>query len=384
MRTINNEIIIKELNTSLNQFERENLSKLLMYKKELDKAFHSVDGVIDSWSGSWIGFHSSLYYRDYVKPDWKNQFDSEWGSINGIPDDWIERSYEEILDYANSHYHGTPIETIEEYVDSLMDAVKDVRDKVTNDLINSLERKIIKNFEPKLKEINDIKWGSSTTEFIRAVTPTQVVSRDSFALHQGLIPPPHISFQSSILATKSKIEDIEKFIKLTNNLIRGIIIKTNIDIDNQANIPMDRIKIILNRFSVVVMQLKDRYNERPTFEINDEYDVQDLLHSLLKVDFDDIRPEEWTPSYAGSSTRMDFLLKNEQIVIETKMTRKGLNDKQVGEELIVDRAHYKNHSNCKRLVCFVYDPEHRIKNPRGIEKDLAETNDIEVEVFIRS
>jgi hypothetical protein len=39
-----------------------------------------------------------------------------------------------------------------------------------------------------------------------------------------------------------------------------------------------------------------------------EYDVQDLLHALLRPWIADIRPEEFTPSYAGSSTRMDFLL----------------------------------------------------------------------------
>ena len=45
-----------------------------------------------------------------------------------------------------------------------------------------------------------------------------------------------------------------------------------------------------------------------------------LLHALLLLYFDDIRAEEWTPSYAGKSARMDFLLKNEGVVIEVKKT----------------------------------------------------------------
>jgi REase_DpnII-MboI len=52
--------------------------------------------------------------------------------------------------------------------------------------------------------------------------------------------------------------------------------------------------------------------------MKDEYDVQDSLHALLKLHFDDVRREEWTPSYAGSQSRMDFLLKREKIVVETK------------------------------------------------------------------
>ncbi len=52
-----------------------------------------------------------------------------------------------------------------------------------------------------------------------------------------------------------------------------------------------------------------------------EYDVQDLLHSLLRPWIQDIRPEEYTPSYAGSSTRMDFLLPVHELVLETKIVR---------------------------------------------------------------
>jgi hypothetical protein len=37
-----------------------------------------------------------------------------------------------------------------------------------------------------------------------------------------------------------------------------------------------------------------------------EYDVQDLLHALLRPWIADIRPEEFTPSYAGSSTPDGF------------------------------------------------------------------------------
>ena len=125
------------------------------------------------------------------------------------------------------------------------------------------------------------------------------------------------------------------------------------------------------RFHSVVRQLRTRYNGRPAFDIDDEYDVQDLLHALLRLHFDDIRPEEWTPSYAGKSTRMDFLLKQEKVVVEVKKTRKGLDAKRLGEELIIDMAHYRNHSDCQTLICFVYDPESRIANPAGLESDLS-------------
>ena len=143
------------------------------------------------------------------------------------------------------------------------------------------------------------------------------------------------------------------------------------------------IERICNRFHLVARQLRSRHDNRDTINVEDEYDVQDLFHALLTLEFDDIRPEEWTPSYAGSASRTDFLLKQEQIVVEIKKTRKDLGAKQVGEQLIIDIKRYKSHPDCKALICFVYDPEGRIANPRGIENDLnGEHEGVDVKVII--
>lgn len=137
----------------------------------------------------------------------------------------------------------------------------------------------------------------------------------------------------------------------------------------------DVISNLLRRFHVFVLQIRSRHDERRTIEIEDEYDVQDLLHSLLKLHFEDVRPEEWTPSYAGYSTRMDFLLKREKIVVEAKMTRKGLDQKGILQELSEDIERYRSHPECKTLFCFVYDPENYCKNPVALEDDLGGQRD---------
>jgi REase_DpnII-MboI len=148
--------------------------------------------------------------------------------------------------------------------------------------------------------------------------------------------------------------------------------------------PFRLIERLCETFHSVARQLRYRHGNRATLEVHDEYDVQDLIHALLLLDFDDVRPEEWTPSYAGASSRMDFLLKREQIVLEVKRTRKGLAAKQVGEQLIVDCQRYKGHPDCKMMVCFVYDPEGLVANPRGVESDLATAGgELPVRVFIR-
>lgn len=104
-----------------------------------------------------------------------------------------------------------------------------------------------------------------------------------------------------------------------------------------------------------------------------EYDVQDLLHALLRPWIADIRPEEFTPSYASSSTRMDFLLPTHALVIETKIVRDRGHAKRIGDELIIDIEHYRRHPECKRLWCVIYDPDHLITNADGLKVDLEGT-----------
>jgi hypothetical protein len=144
----------------------------------------------------------------------------------------------------------------------------------------------------------------------------------------------------------------------------------------------ERVAMICSRLHLVARQLRVRHDGRPTLEIRDEYDVQDLLHALLRVDFDDVRTEEWTPSYAGGSARMDFLLKTEQIVIEAKIARKGHVAKQISDELIIDVARYREHRDCRCLGCLVYDPDGIIANPRGVEADLRKLSDSQLQVTV--
>lgn len=129
---------------------------------------------------------------------------------------------------------------------------------------------------------------------------------------------------------------------------------------------------VAERLPTVIRELRVRREERPTLDVNDEYDLQDLLRSLLALEFDDIRREEWVPSYAGGSSRIDFLLPEIELALEAKMTRRGLTASKLGEELIIDIAKYERHPQCRTLYCIVYDPEGRIANPRGIENDLAD------------
>lgn len=183
----------------------------------------------------------------------------------------------------------------------------------------------------------------------------------------------HRSYYYEAVTCVKIIENVKEYIDKDFIIFEE---KNKVDIDSALN-------IIFSHFYRVARQLRCRYDNRETIKIEDEHDVQDLLHALLLLYFDDVRAEEWTPSYAGKSARMDFLLKNERVVIEVKKTRAGLADKELGDQLIIDVDRYKVHPDCERLICFVYDAEGRIGNPNGLMADLNNQHDGFATVIIK-
>ena len=145
-----------------------------------------------------------------------------------------------------------------------------------------------------------------------------------------------------------------------------------------ANEVVDAVQVVLRigeRFKTVSRQLTHRHAKRPTLEITDEYDFQDLFHGLLRLFFDDVRAEEWTPSYAGGNKRTDFLIPAHSLAIELKHSRPSMTTKDLGEQLVVDIVNYKAHPSVRIIVCLVFDPEGHVINPAGIEKDLNGVKD---------
>lgn len=132
----------------------------------------------------------------------------------------------------------------------------------------------------------------------------------------------------------------------------------------------DLLNVILRGLRRAMHPLTHRRKGSQPLVFSSEYDIQDLLHAILRPWISDIRPEEFTPSYAGSSTRMDFLLPAHNLVIELKFVRDRAHAKCIGDELIIDIEHYRKHSQCNSLWCVIYDQEHLLTNAEGLRKDL--------------
>lgn len=142
---------------------------------------------------------------------------------------------------------------------------------------------------------------------------------------------------------------------------------------------LDELTDVFGRFPNYLALLTSSTRENiPPLAIADEADLQLVVHSILRLLYVDVRPEDPVPIMAGRSSRVDFLLHRERVMIETKMTRPSLDDKKLGEELLVDWGRYQRHPDCDAIFGLVYDPERRIRNVAALETDLSQTHSMPI------
>jgi hypothetical protein len=144
----------------------------------------------------------------------------------------------------------------------------------------------------------------------------------------------------------------------------------------------------LDQFPIIVNFITKRKNERTSFVIENECDVQDLLFVCLKSVFQDVKLEEWTTKHGGKSKRIDIVIPQIDTVIEVKFIRDQRHGNNVSDELKIDIESYHIHPNCKTLICFIYDPKGYISDPLILIQDLSGTriknnSEFDVKIFIR-
>jgi len=366
--------IMKEILQTIIQLRKELEILARNEGKILEGLYDKVNSLTDFAShleNLWIGGWGQPNFNHYQNP--YNQ------------DEYIQVNEEYFYSLIRND-QKIDINKIEKEIFKNIKAYKKFQQKIITELSLIRDKENFNNENELLRSIELFKWGFDIQDFVNLKRPSQIPIYDMHELSKGLKTPPHIFVMSFIVSLTTKSFSVRNFEESAYRLLRQVELKFNTKSNSDDSVFSDIILTqIFNNFHSFCNQLKDRHKNRSSVVVDDEYDVQDLLHSILKLHFQDVRPEENAPSFGGRSARMDFLLKNENIVIEVKKTREKLGDNEITEQLILDVAYYKNHPNCNHLKCFVYDPENRVKNPRGIERDLSKLTDdsLTVELFIR-
>jgi hypothetical protein len=131
----------------------------------------------------------------------------------------------------------------------------------------------------------------------------------------------------------------------------------------------DLIIEILENFENAVIKItdpKERYGGKSSnpkkqpktvIKIEDEYDVQDLLYVSLKSVFPTMKYENPLAKFGGKSTRLDFVLMEEGVIIEVKQINASeKNDSKFTDQLKIDIESYHLLDYLKDLIFYIYAP----------------------------
>lgn len=274
-------------------------------------------------------------------------------------------------------------------------------DEFKNELDKRLEigeeiiERTISNHDELGKAKSDFSsWDDYNSELLKQSfdRPNNDYHRDytSYGVSFGMLGggPPSLQellndHKSDVNKQQKRLQKIRDKVDLIDSLNPEPIIVQNKK-EDKGELALRKLENLFAKFHRIAQTLRIRHAKRDSLIITDEYDVQDLLRALLKEHFDDVRDEDYVPSYAGSNSRVDFVLKNERIVIEVKMTNDSLKDKEAGSQLLIDIGRYKNHPDCDLLLLFIYDKGDHIINKPGLISDLnnMSTSNLPVKTYI--
>jgi hypothetical protein len=150
-----------------------------------------------AWSKSWMGYQSSVYYKDLQPPPAGAQFSSEWGfrrlqSIRTTTGEWQEFAPADVK-AAIMRLAGNPD------LSRARDCEKDVRPRFEADrseVLSILTTALAQSPDPYLEslraEIERTQFHFASDAIENASPKGQFFTRDSLALSQGFRTPPHI------------------------------------------------------------------------------------------------------------------------------------------------------------------------------------------------
>ncbi|MBE9109311.1 hypothetical protein IQ273_07770 [Nodosilinea sp. LEGE 07298] len=112
---------------------------------------------------------------------------------------------------------------------------------------------------------------------------------------------------------------------------------------------------------------------KASYEINDEYDVQDLLHALIRSYIKYSVQEDPLPKVAGAkSSRADISIEDLGILIELKYVHGPDDQKRLFEEFSQDLVLYAQWKPLKTLIYVIYNSAD-LRDPEALEKLSSET-----------
>ncbi len=190
---------------------------------------------------------------------------------------------------------------------------------------------------------------------------------DAYTLHSvdgSVIPPPYHCFAAFL---GEHLEDLVCFNTDRLSVIERMVV---MELDARENKLLE-IRRAIESLTPTIRKFNNREKRLNPWPITCEDDVRDLLYAMLRSFVFDIKPEEPTPSKAGTYKFADLCSDSMQLMIELKWIGNKGDWKKKLDEIRVDILTYGTHPACKSLYFVLVDSVRDIPDPRQVESEMS-------------
>jgi len=171
-----------------------------MNRKALDSLQKSAETAAQSFCGSWLGYHSRIYYENLQPAPAGARFDSDWGfsDLASSSGRWGEFPFDTVVDVI-LEWAGSPdcakfadaaaksLERFEQVQAALLSTISRYRTLHPDDSF----------LETLAKKISSQK-NASYSDYVSQFRPKNFLTHDMIAFQQGALTPPHIHLVAQI------------------------------------------------------------------------------------------------------------------------------------------------------------------------------------------
>lgn len=161
-----------------------------------------------AFSGSWLGYHAYVYYRDLQPPPPGAHFSQEWGTEDrsftslGSRGDWAEYDPEELTESLKERAGRPDLGIVEAASETVAEAFGDAKAEIRSILLTENSDNS-DTFLAQLLEDLDKLSAFSAMEIIQNWQPKgQIMTRDMTAMGQGTKIPPHLRIKAEVMSIR--------------------------------------------------------------------------------------------------------------------------------------------------------------------------------------
>lgn len=193
----------------------------------VDEIFNVADGLNKSFSGSWLGYHSRVYYENFQTPPAGAVFSPEWGLMGSLYQesvgDWCEYAYDDVIKYINKKSKNPSANIYDKAASEVAEEFDELKSQALSIIHSHLpewpEDKFLSGL---LAEIEKIEVPTQS-DFINIHRPSgKLMSRDMNAIQNGIHTPPHIAVMCKIMSIKAPYNSCGMLSKLLLRLSKHI------------------------------------------------------------------------------------------------------------------------------------------------------------------